>query len=166
MTVFRNLWRNQIRQWLKEGCRKPVLGVRLCIWSKSLMSSCTVTDAWLFLFCFVFSSVKQQQQQQKNTLPSWGPHGTRRNLGVSTKQQTLFSLPLTRVHGQDKHPKTGTTANSKLTSSFFVGAQTVVSLLQTTQITSHVCFYNWPCCLRKPHETKIIWIEKIFFNFF
>ena len=31
----------------------------------------------------------------------------------------------------------------------FVGAQTVVSLLQTTQIISGVCFYNWPCCLRQ-----------------
>ena len=31
---------------------------------------------------------------------------------------------------------------------FFVGAQTVVSLLQTAQIMSDVCFYNWPCCLR------------------
>ena len=32
---------------------------------------------------------------------------------------------------------------------FFIGAQTVVSLLQTTQIISDVCFYNWPCCLRQ-----------------
>ena len=30
--------------------------------------------------------------------------------------------------------------NCQLTSSFFVGAQTVVSLLQTTQIISDVCF--------------------------
>ena len=32
---------------------------------------------------------------------------------------------------------------------FFVGAQTVVSLLQTTQIISDVCFYNSSCCLRQ-----------------
>ena len=31
---------------------------------------------------------------------------------------------------------------------FFVGAQTVVSLLQTTQIISDVCFIL-PCCLRQ-----------------
>ena len=31
---------------------------------------------------------------------------------------------------------------------FFVGAQTVVSLLQTTQIISDVCFML-PCCLRQ-----------------
>ena len=32
---------------------------------------------------------------------------------------------------------------------FFVGAQTVVRLLQTTQIISDICFYNWPCCFRQ-----------------
>ena len=33
---------------------------------------------------------------------------------------------------------------------FFVGAKTVVSLLQTTQIIPDVeLFYNWPCCLRQ-----------------
>ena len=32
---------------------------------------------------------------------------------------------------------------------FFVGAQTVVSLLQTTQDYIRRFFYNWPCCLRQ-----------------
>ena len=27
LTVFRDLWRNQLWQWLEKGCRKPVLGV-------------------------------------------------------------------------------------------------------------------------------------------
>ena len=27
LTVFRDLWRNQIWQWLEEGCRKSMLGV-------------------------------------------------------------------------------------------------------------------------------------------
>ena len=38
---------------------------------------------------------------------------------------------------------------------FFVGAQTVVSLLQTTQIISDVCFML-PCCLRQSNKTKIV----------
>ena len=39
---------------------------------------------------------------------------------------------------------------------FFLGAQTVVSLLQTTQIISHVCFML-PCCLRqlKSSQTRL-----------
>ena len=37
---------------------------------------------------------------------------------------------------------------------FFVGAQTVVRLLQTTQIISDICFYNWPCCLRQLKQNQ------------
>ena len=43
--------------------------------------------------------------------------------------------------------------NCQLTSSFFVGAQTVVSLLQTTQIISDVCFML-PCGLITPAQIK------------
>ena len=32
---------------------------------------------------------------------------------------------------------------------FFAGAQTVVNLLQTTQLISDVCFITAPCCLRQ-----------------
>ena len=43
--------------------------------------------------------------------------------------------------------------NCQLTSSFFVGAQTVVGLLQTTQIISNVCFML-PCCLRQLKQNQ------------
>ena len=46
---------------------------------------------------------------------------------------------------------------------FFVGAQTVVSLLQTTQIISDVCFIT-DHVYASSNKTKIIWIEmKLFF---
>ena len=38
----------------------------------------------------------------------------------------------------------------------FVGAQTVVSLLQTTQITSDVCFITDPVANASSNKTKIV----------
>ena len=47
---------------------------------------------------------------------------------------------------------------------FFVDAQTVVTLLQTTQIISEVCLYNGPCAYTSSNKTKIVWIEtELFF---
>ena len=47
---------------------------------------------------------------------------------------------------------------------FFVGAQTVVSLLQTTQITSDVCFVTDHGPYASSNKTKIVWIEtELFF---
>ena len=53
---------------------------------------------------------------------------------------------------------------------FFVGAQTVVRLLQTTQIISDVCFITDHVAYSSSNNTKIIWIETelflLFFSFF
>ena len=47
---------------------------------------------------------------------------------------------------------------------FFVGAQTVVSLLQTTQIISDVCFITDYVPYASSNKTKIVWIEtELFF---
>ena len=47
---------------------------------------------------------------------------------------------------------------------FFVGAQTVVSLLQTTQIISHVCFITDHVAYASSNKTRIVWIEtELFF---
>ena len=47
---------------------------------------------------------------------------------------------------------------------FFVGAQTVVSLLQTTQIISDVCFITDHAAYASSNITKIAWIKtKLFF---
>ena len=47
---------------------------------------------------------------------------------------------------------------------FFGGAQTVVSLLQTTQITSDVCFITDHVAYTSSNKTKIVWIEtELFF---
>ena len=48
---------------------------------------------------------------------------------------------------------------------FFVGAQTVVSLLQTTQIISHVCFITDHVAYASSNKTRIIWIETELFFF-
>ena len=46
----------------------------------------------------------------------------------------------------------------------FVGAQTVVSLLQTTQIISGVCFITDHVAYASSNKTKIVWIEtELFF---
>ena len=42
---------------------------------------------------------------------------------------------------------------------FFVGAQTVVSLLQTTQTISDVCFLTDHVAYASSNKTKIVWIE-------
>ena len=42
---------------------------------------------------------------------------------------------------------------------FFVGAQTIVSLLQTTQIISDVCFIADHVAYASSNKTKIAWIE-------
>ena len=42
---------------------------------------------------------------------------------------------------------------------FFVGAQTVASLLQTTQIISDVCFVTDHVAYASSNKTKIVWIE-------
>ena len=49
---------------------------------------------------------------------------------------------------------------------FFVGAQTVVSLLQTTQIIAHVCFITDHVAYASSNKTKIVWIETELFFFF
>ena len=46
--------------------------------------------------------------------------------------------------------------NCQLTSSFFVGAQTVVRLLQTTQIMSDVCFITDHVAYAISNKTKIV----------
>ena len=47
---------------------------------------------------------------------------------------------------------------------FFVGAQTVVSLLQTTQIISDVCFLTNHVAYANSYKTKIVWIvTELFF---
>ena len=56
--------------------------------------------------------------------------------------------------------------NCQLTSSFFVGAQTVVRLLQTTQIISDVCFITDHVAYASSNKTKIVWIETELFLFF
>ena len=47
----------------------------------------------------------------------------------------------------------------------FVGAQTVVSLLQTTQIISGVCFITDHVAYTSSNKTKIVWIETELFFF-
>ena len=49
---------------------------------------------------------------------------------------------------------------------YFVGAQTVVSLLQTTQIISDICFITDPVVYASSYKTKILWIEMELFFFF
>ena len=50
---------------------------------------------------------------------------------------------------------------------FFVGAQTVVSLLQTTQIISDVCFITDNDAYASSNKTWIVWIKReLFFSFF
>ena len=49
---------------------------------------------------------------------------------------------------------------------FFVGAQTAVSLLQTTQIISAICFITDHVVYAHSNKTKIIWIETEIFSFF
>ena len=44
-------------------------------------------------------------------------------------------------------------------SSFFVGAQTVVSLLQTTQIISDICFITDHVAYASSNKTRIVGIE-------
>ena len=56
--------------------------------------------------------------------------------------------------------------NCQLTSIFFLGAQTVVSLLQTTQIISDVCFTTDRVAYASSNKTKIIWNETELFFFF
>ena len=49
---------------------------------------------------------------------------------------------------------------------FFVGAQTVVSLLQTTQIISDVCFITDHVACASSNKAQIVWIETELFFFF
>ena len=49
---------------------------------------------------------------------------------------------------------------------FFVRAQTLVSVLQTTQIISDVCFITDHVTYASSNKTKIIWIEMELFFFF
>ena len=50
---------------------------------------------------------------------------------------------------------------------FFVSAQTVVSLLQTTQIISDVCFITDHVAYASSDKTKFVWIEtELLFFFF
>ena len=49
---------------------------------------------------------------------------------------------------------------------FFVGAQTVVSLLQTTQIISAVCFITDHVAYASSNKIKIVWTETELFFFF
>ena len=54
------------------------------------------------------------------------------------------------------------------TEQFFGGAQTVVCLLQTTQIISDFCFITKPCCLRqlKSSQNRLNRDGTLFFFFF
>ena len=53
------------------------------------------------------------------------------------------------------------------TEQFFGGAQTVVCLLQTTQIISDVCFITDNVAYACSNKTKIVWIEtELSFSFF
>ena len=55
--------------------------------------------------------------------------------------------------------------NCRLTSSFFVGAQTVVSLLQTTQIKQGMSFIAANKVYTSTNKTTIVWIEtELFFS--
>ena len=48
---------------------------------------------------------------------------------------------------------------------FFVGAQTVVGLLQTTQIISDVCFITDHIAYASSNQTKVVWIvTELFLN--
>ena len=49
---------------------------------------------------------------------------------------------------------------------FFVGAQTEVILLQTTQIISQFCFITAHVAYASSNKTKIVWIETELFFFF
>ena len=49
---------------------------------------------------------------------------------------------------------------------FFVGAQTVVSLLQTTQLISDVCFITDPVAYASSNKTTIVGIKTELFFFF
>ena len=49
---------------------------------------------------------------------------------------------------------------------FFVGAQTVVSLLQTTQIIPDVCFITDHVTYATSNKTKIVWMETQLLLFF
>ena len=49
---------------------------------------------------------------------------------------------------------------------FFVGAQTVVSLLQTTQIISDICFKTNHVAYTSSNKAKIGWIETELFFFY
>ena len=49
---------------------------------------------------------------------------------------------------------------------FLVGAQTVVSLSQTTQIISHVCFISDHVAYASSNKTKTVWIKMELFFFF
>ena len=50
MTVFWDLRRNKLRQWLEEGCRKPVLGVWVGAWSVDLLTCLFATSESLTLY--------------------------------------------------------------------------------------------------------------------
>ena len=48
---------------------------------------------------------------------------------------------------------------------FFVAAQTVVCLLQTTQIISDICFMTDHVAYASSNKTKIVWIEVELFSY-
>ena len=73
---------------------------------------------------------------------------------VRTKLQALVYdiLPLTTAVFSYAIGSRKLSANEQ----FFVGAQTVVSLLQTTQIISHVCFRADHVAYANSNKTKIV----------
>ena len=77
--------------------------------------------------------------------------------GILPSTIAVFSYAI----GQTKQNKQ---KNCQLMSSFFVGAQAVVRLLQTTQIISVVCFITDHGAYTSSNKTKIVWIEtELFF---
>ena len=72
---------------------------------------------------------------------------------------TYFLQPLPYPYFSYAIGSTKLSANEQ----FFVGAQTVVSLLQTTQITSDVCFITDHGACASSNKTKIVWIFFFFF---
>ena len=79
-------------------------------------------------------------------LSGLGPKQHLQNLSVRVKLQVLVYDILPSTTAVFSYA----IGSRKLSASeqFFVGAQTVVSLLQTTQILSDICFML-PCCLRQ-----------------
>ena len=117
---------------------------------------------------------RHHQALRRVRLHHWGPHSVRgyRQRG---KLYHDWHKAVTKLQAQVYDILPSTTAvfsyaigSRKLSANkqFFVGAQTAVSLLQTTQIISAVCFITDHVAYARSNKTKIIWIETEIFFFF